>query len=147
VWIADTYPRSGLSDVQGVQSWHGRFRDVVIWNNCAKIERSNISPAINGTGNVSGVDLKSSCPRSQNSMVWSKLIAYDSYMTATRTCCMSDARTPFIGNPSAMIFLVSLRLHNSLYELLSRYHTASDLQQQPGPETQHFPVLVPAQNI
>lgn len=68
MWIADTYPRSGLSDVKVSKAGMGVFGTSLYGVIGAKIERSNISPAINGTGKVSGLDLKSSCPRSQNSM-------------------------------------------------------------------------------
>jgi hypothetical protein len=42
----------------------------------SRMEGSKTSPRMNGTGNVSEVDLKSSCPKSQNSMAPVSLGSY-----------------------------------------------------------------------
>lgn len=66
--MTDMWPRSGLSDVKELKAGMGVFGGYLQEATGSRIEGSNISATIIGTGNVSGVVLKSSCPMSQNSM-------------------------------------------------------------------------------
>ena len=67
--MTDTCPRSGLRDVMEFKVGMGVFGGSLYGGTGSKVEGSNASPSMNDTGNVSGVDLKSSCPRSQNAVV------------------------------------------------------------------------------
>jgi hypothetical protein len=69
-WMMETCPDSGLSDVKELKVGIGYAGAVLCGGTGSRIEGSNISPAMNGTGNVLKLDLKSSCPKSQNSMLW-----------------------------------------------------------------------------
>jgi len=67
--MTDTCPRSGLRDVMVFKVGMGVFGGSLYRGTGSKVEGSNASPSMNDTGNVSGVDLKSSCPRSQNAVI------------------------------------------------------------------------------
>jgi hypothetical protein len=108
-WMAETYPRSGLSDDNVFKAGIAVFGVSLKGLTGSRINGSKTSPVINGTGNVSAVDLKSSCPRSQNSVrSVDEARTYDATGFPYALVWISDASTPSIGNPSAIIFLVSL---------------------------------------
>jgi hypothetical protein len=68
--MIETCPDSGLSDVKELKMGIGYAGAVLCGGTSSRIEGSSRSPTMNGTGNVLKLDLKSSCPKSQNSMLW-----------------------------------------------------------------------------
>ena len=66
--MTETCPRRGLSDVKERRIGIGVFGGSLSDGMCSRMEGLKTSPRMNGTGNVSEVELKSSCPKSQNSM-------------------------------------------------------------------------------
>lgn len=66
--MTETCPRRGLSEVKECRTGMGVFGGSLSDAMCSRMEGSKTSPRMNGTGNVSEVELKSSCPKSQNSM-------------------------------------------------------------------------------
>ena len=66
--MTETCPRRGLSDIKERRTGMGVFGGSLSDGMGSRMEGSKTSPSTNGIGNVSEVELKSSCPKSQNSM-------------------------------------------------------------------------------
>lgn len=82
-WITERCPRSGLSDVKELRAGMGACGVSLYGATGSKIEGSKTSPPTNGTGNDSGVDLNSSCPKSQNAMTSSVIERLHDQMART----------------------------------------------------------------
>ena len=67
--MTETCPRSGLSDISVFKAGIGVFGRSLNGVTGSRFEGSNTLPVINGTGNVFGLDMKSSCPKFQKSMI------------------------------------------------------------------------------
>ena len=67
--MMETCPDNGLSEVKELKVGRGVAGALLCGETGSRIVGSNTSPAMNGTGNVFGSDLKSSCPKSQKSML------------------------------------------------------------------------------
>lgn len=106
--MIETCPDSGLSDVKELKMGIGYAGAVLCGGTSSRIEGSSRSPTMNGTGNVLKLDLKSSCPKSQNSMLWVNHQEGTLIIISNIPWLISDANTPSEGNPSATTFLVSV---------------------------------------
>ena len=118
VWIADTRPWRGESDVRVDSIGLGVVGAEYEGGAGAKWLGSNISPEINGTGNVSGVLRYNLWPSSQNSdFIYKLLIAIVNLSLPFR---ISDAIQFLIGKPSATALRTSFPTFNVIYQFSSK---------------------------
>lgn len=130
--MTETWPRRGLSDAKEDNVGLGVFGASYRGGTNSKVDEWNISPLTNAAGNVSGVDLKISWPKSQKSGKVSKI--YHPACSAAPHLSRCQIRAPhWLEIHLRQFFLCSHRLNYFFFkDLLSDARVEwMRLQQQP----------------